>query len=249
MSFFENVLNNPAQVEKELLGPSYSYSNNINTPGQLGMSDNGDLQTLGNDVGGLISYVDLLVSGNGQASKTGGPLGDRFFMKTGAMCKDTTTGKKVDRYIYFNNIPTGNFGVLTGGTGLQFNGMRGLIPGTITSLGVLNPFGIMRSFMSGDTPPCQQVTLETVDVNNNASSESHFVTLADIQSMDPYDFPNAQKPALIYPKQTQQTEGFSLYTQNDKSIQLPEDPYIQLYFACLAAIGVYMLYRMMEKER
>jgi hypothetical protein len=67
--------------------------------------------------------------------------------------------------------------------------------------------------------------------------------------MDPYDFPNAQKPALIYPKQTQKTEGFSLYTQNDKSVTLPEDPYIQLYFACLAAIGVYMLYRMMEKER
>jgi hypothetical protein len=242
MSFFQNVLTNPAQVEQQLLGPSYSYSSNINTPQQLGMSDAGDLQTLGRDVNGLLSYVELLVSGNGRASRTGGPLGNKFFMKTGARCKDTTTGKKVDRYIYFNNIPTGNLGPLTGGA--QFNGMRGLIPGTIGSLGVLNPFGIMRSFMSGDTPPCQQVTLQTVDVNNNSSSESHFVTLADIESMDAYNFPNGQKPSLIYPK-----EGFSLYDSKDKSVSLPDDPVVQLYFICLSLVGVYMLYRMMEKEK
>ena len=43
----------------------------------------------------------------GGASKVNGPMGNKFFLKTGAKCKDTQSGKKVDRFMYVNNVPDG----------------------------------------------------------------------------------------------------------------------------------------------
>ena len=80
-SLFDNIKNDIENVEEELLGPDYIYWNKINSPSELGMSSDGNLSALGNDVNGLISYVELLVTGKGNASKTGGPLGNRFFFK------------------------------------------------------------------------------------------------------------------------------------------------------------------------
>lgn len=60
-------------------GPTYPYYKNIKTPTQLGMSSNGTLSALGNDINGLINYVSVLVEGNSKASATGRPLGNKFF--------------------------------------------------------------------------------------------------------------------------------------------------------------------------
>ena len=46
-----------------LTSPDYPYFKYIKTPKQIGMSDKGDLKTLGKDIDGLISYVEVLVSG------------------------------------------------------------------------------------------------------------------------------------------------------------------------------------------
>lgn len=81
MSIFEKVLDNAKSVEEELLGPTYPYYKNIKMPGQIGMTDQGTLSALGKDINGLIQYVELLVTGNSQASSTGGPLGNKFFYK------------------------------------------------------------------------------------------------------------------------------------------------------------------------
>jgi hypothetical protein len=62
------------------------------------------------------------------------------------------------------------------------------------NLNVLNPFNILQSFLSGGTPPCQELTMETVDVNNNKSSETHYVTLVDIGNMDPCSFSDKTNP-------------------------------------------------------
>jgi hypothetical protein len=64
------------------LGDSYPYYKYVLTPSELGMSDKGNLKTLGKDVDGLISYTALLVEGNSKASATGKPLGNKFFLKT-----------------------------------------------------------------------------------------------------------------------------------------------------------------------
>jgi hypothetical protein len=106
-NFFEEVLDDVKGVEQRILGPDYQYWKQIKSPSQMGMSSNGSISTIAADVGGLINYVEVLVTGNGQASATGGPLGNKFFLKTAATCKDKKSKKIVDRYVYVNNVPDG----------------------------------------------------------------------------------------------------------------------------------------------
>ena len=245
-NLFQEVLQDVNDVEAKLLGPDYPYYQNILTPQQIGMSANGDLTTLGNDIEGLISYVEVLVTGNSNASATGGPLGNKFFLKTGAKCMATDTNQPVDRYIYVDNVPTGNIPFISSALGQNFTDFEGLIPGAFGNLNVLNPYGIMQSFLSGSTPPCQELTMQTIDVNNNQSTETEYVTVVDIQNMDPCSFQSGSNP--LSGKSCQQ--AFTNRThkkKNNQSVSLPSDPLAQLYFASLAAVGVYVVYRLMDK--
>ena len=204
------------------------------------------------DVNGLIQYVQLLVSGKSSASATGGPLGNKFFLQTGAKCaaldtctnkSDPSTCQQTDRYIYVNNVPEGSIPFISNAMGVNFTDFRGLIPGAMGNLEVLNPFAIMSAFMSGATPPCQQITMQTIDVNNNKSSETHYVTLSDIGNMDPCSFSNGKNPI------TNVTCKETFQPNMDYVSVFPDDPLEQVYFAGLAGIGVYMLYRIMKKSQ
>jgi hypothetical protein len=105
----------------------------------------------------------------------------------------------------------------------------------------------MSAFMSGATPPCQQITMQTIDVNNNKSSESHYVTLSDISNMDPCSFSNGKNPVTgVKCKETFQPNMESAF---NAAPVFPDDPLEQAYFAGLAGIGVYMLYRIMKKSQ
>ena len=208
---------------------------------------------MGQDIDGLIQYVELLVTGNSAASTTGGPLGNKFFLKTGAKCaaidkctdkNDESTCEQTDRFIYVDNVPAGNIPFISGGLGVNFSEFKGLIPGAMGNLNVLNPFAIMRAFLAGSTPPCQEITMETIDVNNNKSSESHYVTLADIQNMDPCIFPNRKNPVTG----DSCRETFKTGVADNASPLMSDDPIDQVYFASLAGLGVYILYRIMEKS-
>ena len=253
-NIFQEVLTDVEGVQDKLLGPTYPYYKNIKTPSQIGMSDNGTLQQMGQDINGLIQYVELLVTGNSQASATGGPLGNKFFLKTGAKCaaidncsdpNDSSTCESVDRYIYVDNVPQGNIPFISSGLGVNFSEFKGLIPGAMGNLNVLNPFAIMRAFMSGSTPPCQELTMQTIDINNNSSSETHYVTLTDIKSMDPCTFSNGTNPVTG----SSCKETFQTGVGKDASPFMSDDPMDQLYFASLGLIGLYILYRFMEKSR
>ena len=253
-NIFQEVLTDAQGVEERLLGPTYPYYKNIKTPSQIGMSDNGTIQQMAKDIDGLINYVELLVTGNSNASATGGPLGNKFFLQTGAKCaaidnctdpNDSSTCQQTDRYIYVNNVPQGNIPFISSGLGVNFSEFKGLIPGAMGNLNVLNPFAIMRAFMSGSTPPCQQLTMQTIDVNNNSSSETHYVTLADIQNMEPCSFSNGRNPVTGAGCQ----ETFQTGVSKDASPVMSDDPMDQLYFASLAGVGLYILYRFMEKSR
>jgi hypothetical protein len=107
-NIFQDVVNDISAVEQKFLGPDYPYWKNIRSPSEIGMTSDGNLGALGKDVNGLISYVELLVSGNGDASATGGPLGNRFFLNTGGQCNSNldASGNAVlqDRYIYIDNL-------------------------------------------------------------------------------------------------------------------------------------------------
>jgi hypothetical protein len=240
-NIFQQVLTDAQGVQDKLLGPSYSYYKNIRSPSQIGMSDEGSMKALGKDINGLINYVKVLVDGQGTASTTGQPLGNKFFLKTGAKCLDKDTNQEVDRYIYVDNVPDGSIPFISQGMGVNFSNFRGLIPGAISNLNVLNPYAIMQSFLVGSTPPCQKLTMQTIDVNNNKSSETHYVTLVDIQNMNPCTFQNGKNP--ISGKQCRQA------FQNIEHSKLPEDPLAQIYFLSLSSLAIYILYRLVEKGK
>lgn len=76
-----------------LLGESYDYWKSIKQPSEMGMSPGFSLGALANNVDGLLSYVEVLISGTGNASVTGGPLGNKFFLKTTGKCSETSIAK------------------------------------------------------------------------------------------------------------------------------------------------------------
>jgi hypothetical protein len=203
--FFSDIMTDMKGMEQNLLGPDYLYWKRILKPSDMGMSDDGNFGALANDIGGLINYVEVLVSGKGGSTK-GGPLGDKFFLKTGGQCTDVASGKLVDRYIYINNIPSGNIPFISSGLGgTDFTEFEGLIPGTLGDLGKLNPLNLFKSFMMGENPPCMAVNLETVtpvtDGNGNDTGQDNdgtdtkFLAVADVKNMDPCTFLNKTNPA------------------------------------------------------
>jgi hypothetical protein len=224
-NIFQEVLTDAQGVQNKLLGPTYPYYNNIKTPSQLGMSSDGSLSALGKDINGLINYVTLLVEGQSKASTTGQPLGNKFFLKTGAKCMATDTNQQVDRYIYVDNVPDGSIPFISQGLGMNFSDFRGLIPGAMGDLSVLNPFTIMQSFMSGSTPPCQKLTMQTFKNGTNPvtgkSCKQAFQTFSQIQNEE----------------------------SRNREIKMPKDPVAQIYFLSLSLVAVYILYRIIEKGK
>ena len=246
-NIFERVLTDVKSVEEEYLGPDYPYYKYIKNPADLGMSSKGSLSVLGKDIDGLINYVELLVSGDSKASVTGRPLGNKFFLNTGAKCTDVNSRQEVDRYVYVNNVPTGNIPFISSGLGTNFSEFKGLIPGTMGALNVINPFAILQSFLSGSKPDCQEVTMETIDTHNNRSTQSHFVTLIDLKNMDPCIFPD--KYNKFSDKGCKET--FETMKKKDNKIEhifkVPNDIIVQGYFASLGVLGIFILYSMMKK--
>lgn len=177
-SFFSSVLNDADKLEKEYLGPDYKYYDAIKSPPQLGMGTKGD--DLSKDVAGLIAYVEALITGEGEAVKK--PLGNKFFLKTPAQCKDIKTKKNVDRYMYINNAPTGELAIFPDMPDINLgNDFKGLVPGILNDIQDLNPLTLFSSFMEGEYPPCAEVTLPVIDENGVTSKASHFVAISDLK--------------------------------------------------------------------
>ena len=241
-NFFDNVLNNAKDVEEELLGPDYPYWKNIKDPSAIGMTSEGSLSALSRNIDGLINYVQILVEGTGKASATGQPLGNKFFLKTAAKCKAKDNGETVDRYIYINNKPTGSIPFISSAMGTNFKEIRGLVPGTMGNLEALNPMLIFQAFMTGSTPDCQQLTMETIDADNVKGEETQYVTTIDIKNMDPCIFKDGQNPL------TKRKCREAMTNINDKS-KLPDDVMVQLFFLSLGGLGIYLLYEIMRKNK
>jgi hypothetical protein len=238
--------------DSSFLGPSYEYWKNIKQPGQMGMSPAFTLDALSADVTGLLSYVEVLVTGSGNASKTGKPLGNKFFLKTNGKCRELTIekwkkeqeedkqwdidykkvetdlknktiseeeatkkqndlsalkkkreedrtkkdNKIVDRWIYVNNIPDGRIPFISSGSdGSSFSDLRGLIPGAMGNLSALNPAPLFKAFVTGSTPDCAEITLETVDQSNTKRTEKRHLALMDVADMNPCYFSGGANPA------------------------------------------------------
>jgi hypothetical protein len=278
-NIFKDSLSNASCLQDQLMGPTYPYWKNIRTPSELGMSDKGSISVMAKDVAGLINYVEVLVTGKGKASKTGKPLGNKFFLKTGAKCMDDKK-KLQDRYIYINNVPLGNVPFISSGMGTNFKELKGLLPGTMSNLNSINPIEVIQGFSSGGTPPCQKVTLQTISTDNKASKETRYITTLDLQSMDPCNFMDGKNPVTkkkckqafgnmnSYSNEYYNNDEYYTYDEEysdsdddsdgsesekkdteDSLLSLPKDPIVQIYLACLGILGIYILYRIMIKSK
>ncbi len=244
-NLFKDVLHDAQSLEEELLGPDYKYWKQIKTPSELGITTKGSVSAISNDINGLINYVELLVTGNSKASRTGKPLGDKFFLKTFATCKDKQSNEVVDRYIYVNNVPDGSIPFISGAMNMNFSEMEGLVPGTMSNLSSMNPMLMFQAFMSGSQPACEELTMETIDVNNNKSNETRHVTTIDIQNINPCSFTNKKNP--VSGKKCR--ESFTNINMNRTYI--PDDSLVKLFYASLGMMGIYLLISVMKriKER
>lgn len=258
-NFFKDIETDVGNVETELLGPSYTYYDKIASPSDLGMSAEGSLKTLENNVSGIINYVELLVSGTGAGSVTGNPLGDQFFLKTGAKCKDVKSGDIKTRYLYINNIPTGEIPFISTIMGEDFSSFRGLIPGVLQNMDNMNTFGIFKGFLEGTTPDCQEITMQTTPtpVNNNATQQTEYVTVSDIQGIDPCEFtlnnkinPITNKSCkeaftpMLNLKKNKRVNQYHLF--KSQSSQSKTDPIFQLYLMVVSLLGVFLLYKLIN---
>ena len=251
-NFFQRVFNDAKNIEQEVLGPDYNYVIKIKKPSELGMSDDGNLDALAKDVGGLIAYVELLVSGVSDASKTGQPLGNKFFLETGAKCIDSATGMQVTRSLYVNNVPNGNIPFLSGAMGgVDIKEFRGLVPGVISNLSTINPLKIFQGFKTG-TPSCSLINMETIDQNDVKDSKSGYVIDDDVKGMDPCWFGDSTNPLTGV---ACQMEGFQDQKKNHikkkkhDCSKMPNDPYVKLYYSALGIFGLYILLLVFSRKR
>tara|TARA_Y100001937_G_C7034456_1_gene291627 strand:- start:113 stop:847 length:735 start_codon:yes stop_codon:yes gene_type:complete len=240
-NIFARALDDVDQLQEDLLGPDYNYTKQIKSPEELGMSSEGSISAISNNISGLIGYTQVLVTGEGNASKTGKPLGDKFFLETGAKCKDKETGNEVTRSIYVSNVPDGSIPFITQGLGgAKFSTFKGLVPGTMSNLNKLNPIQIFQAFMTGTNPTCRAITMPTINENNVVGKDTKYVTDFDIKNLDACLFPNKRNPI------TGSTCKESFQVHKDAS--MPDDSLIQLYYSALGLLGVYLLFKLYEKK-
>ena len=140
------------------------------------------------------SYPSFLVDGGGLGSKIPGPLGDKYFARTGSKCTDVTTHTLKDRSIYINNVPDGSIPFIPSFFDTHFTQYEGLIPSAIGNLSRLHPFKIVQAFLEGSNPKCIPITLETIDMCNNKAKETKYLTNTDVMAMDPCWFPGSFNP-------------------------------------------------------
>jgi hypothetical protein len=161
----------------------------------------------------------------------------------------TETTKDIDGLIQYIELllsgnsearqPLGNKGFLN--KGVKCDGIGSCKDPSKDSEGNV-PFisSVINAFLYGSTPTSQQITIKTITNDNTKSSELHYVTLADIH---PCRFLNGKNP--VTGKKC--VEAFQNKIQPE--VLIPDDPLAQLYFASLGVVGLFILYRLMEKSK
>lgn len=155
-----------------LLGPNYSYADELATPSELGIKRDGSFNGIMRAVGGVSYYVDSIGFGEttGMSKNMGmpdqTPLGIQYFIKTGMTCSNGA-----DMYEYVSTVPNG----LSGRVGEEVERtlgvrMRGMGPGILEdAVGALNPLPMLKSAMGSGYPKCKKVTSPVGDLRGRIS--------------------------------------------------------------------------------
>jgi hypothetical protein len=253
---------------------NYEYYKYVKTPSQMGIESGDSLYNVAAGVGGLFSYVKLLVEGDSTASTTGKPLGNKYFLLTEQDCTDTANNKTVKRSLYFDNVPTGNLGMFAD-TGSESTDFRGLIPGAVEDVMSIGKIDFFSAFSNFNVPKCQSVTLKTIDVNNNAGTETQFVTISDIKEISPCNFSSRVNPQTnaVCTRQGftmsrdgedddhddgDDIKGAELYkdyyklnndnndvTNINTKLMMPDDVFLKVLFYSFGALSVYIALKLM----
>jgi hypothetical protein len=254
MNFFDQFGKDINNIQQEFLGPNYNYAKNILSPIEMNMLQfNGDnfnmisnngLSELATDFAGLISYVELLVSGTTNASKTGKPLGNRYFLPTAGKCKGDNNSDQT-RNVYVNNIPTGSIPIISS---IDFTEFRGLVPGIFTDLEVLNPLALFSGMMTSSDASCSEVELSVVDKNNAESFQKRYVLNQDIQNITPCVFKN--KINTLTKETCLESEAFSNINNNinNNNNFFNDDNLIKIYFIVLTLLYFYIFIKLFLKK-
>lgn len=154
-----------------MLGPKYSYADELATPSELGIGRDGSFDGIMRAVAGVNYYVDAIGFGEStMLAKSRGmqqsPLGLRYFVDTGAKCSN-----KEAMYEYVDMVPSG----LPGRAGGEIKKMlgvdlRGMAPGIMEDAAVaLNPKRLFDA-ATGGYARCKKVTLPVGDAAGNIKS-------------------------------------------------------------------------------
>lgn len=161
---WDQVAAGPSSVGDSIMGPSYSYAENIQGPSALGVGSRGTISQLGTNTGAIFQYVKYMISGPA--------LGNQYFVNTGGSCiaSDLSTQS---RYSYINNVSSGA-GVLPEAMkkdlGSVASNFDGLLPGILEDVEGLNPVHLFSSLAADSTPPCECYTCPT-----SGGEESRFM--------------------------------------------------------------------------
>jgi len=234
--FFSKALDNVSGLEEEILGPSYPYYKYIKSPSQMGMGPSGG--KIATNIKGLMAYGDMMSKGGGKASTTGGILGDKFFMKTGAKCKDMASGETVTRSIYINNVPDGSIPFITSMTG-ETTSYKGLVPGVLSDMVDLNPLGLFQAFMIGSNPDCRALTMATINDKNVHGTDTGYVITPDIQNMNACSFSDKINPIT----NIKCKEGFSQFDPDENNQNM-----IHIYYSSIGILGLYIMMKLVCKN-
>lgn len=260
MSFFDQFGKDIDNIEQKFLGPDYNYAKNVLSPMELNMIQfdgknfsifgNNGLSELAADFAGLIDYVELLVSGTTVASKTGKPLGNRFFLPTAAKCMGSD-GKHHTRHVYVNNVPTGSIPIISSIAGKDFTEFRGLIPGAFTDLEVLNPLTLFSGMFTTSDSSCTNVELSTIDGSNTETYVKNYVLNQDIVKISPCVFKDQVN--TLTNQSCRDSEAFtnmnsSKINNNNFLPKIDDDNLIKLYFFVLTILYFYIFIRIFLKK-
>lgn len=144
-SLWSNMESGADSVTTDIIGPAYSYADNIPGPDSLGVGDNGSFSQLNSNLSAVGTYVDTMIQGDP-------PLGNRFFVNTGGTC--TAPDNSIQsRYNIINNMPSGSE-IMPAGFKSLGSSLNGLIPGIVGDIEGLNPYYMLKSLMADGNPKC-----------------------------------------------------------------------------------------------
>jgi hypothetical protein len=118
--------------------------------------------------------------------------------------------------------------------------------------------------MAGSKPDCQELTMQVIDSNNNKSTETHFVTIADIKDMDNCIFIDKKPNPVTGVKCRETFDNMDTLPVNNLPVNnlpvnnsfvkdfepsMPKNISSQLYFASLGVLGVYIAFKGLQKMK